>query len=274
MTPTNPRAPRLGRLSVVFLMVAVALLGLSGNAVAKKPPANQAPVLQAIPDKSIPEGQLLRIQLVASDPDGDSLTYSVSSLPAGAQFDTKAGTFTWIPTFQQSGTYNLTFSASDGSLIASRPCRIVVADVPQPLKNRATIFATVVVNPLAITMDAPARAPKGQPFYVSVTVRNASGTRIDTVGVQLVLPSGMSFVSGSTARQVVSVRPYSRTTVLWRVHSSSAGTYLLTATMDMPGNASAGTATQTVVVQKDTSLVEMILFLLLDLLRWGGGAVG
>jgi hypothetical protein len=67
---------------------------------------NLAPVLDPVGNKSVNEGQLLQFTVTASDPDGDNLTYSAGSLPAGASFDPGTQTFTWTPGYSQSGTYS------------------------------------------------------------------------------------------------------------------------------------------------------------------------
>ena len=66
---------------------------------------NHPPVIAAIPTQNVDENQLLRIEPVASDPDGDGIYFTVQNLPQGAVFDTKTGAIDWTPTFDQSGTY-------------------------------------------------------------------------------------------------------------------------------------------------------------------------
>jgi len=77
---------------------------------------NQPPVLLAVEigDQTIKEGVEFSIQLQASDPDLDSLTYGASPLPEGANFNTSTGLFTWKPSYTQHGEYNIRFSVTDG----------------------------------------------------------------------------------------------------------------------------------------------------------------
>jgi len=67
------------------------------------PPENKPPVLDRIGDKSIDENQELSFQISATDPDGDTLAYSVSNRPTGSTFNASTRTFAWIPSYQQSG---------------------------------------------------------------------------------------------------------------------------------------------------------------------------
>jgi hypothetical protein len=88
---------------------------------------NHAPVLGAIGNKNVNEGQTLTFTVSATDSDGDSLTYSASNLPSGASF--VGQTFTWVPTYEQAGSYSVTFTVSDGQSTDSEQITIAVANV-------------------------------------------------------------------------------------------------------------------------------------------------
>jgi hypothetical protein len=75
---------------------------------------NRAPVLTGIGNKTVNEGAPLSFTVAATDADGDSLTYSASNLPTGAVFNPATRTFTWTPSFRQSGTFtSVHFVVSD-----------------------------------------------------------------------------------------------------------------------------------------------------------------
>ncbi|MBI2151099.1 tandem-95 repeat protein, partial [Candidatus Woesearchaeota archaeon] len=76
--------------------------------------SNRVPVLDAIGNKIVDENVLLQFTVSATDADEDALTYSTSDLPTGAVFDTTSHTFTWTPSYDQSGSYEVTFQVSDG----------------------------------------------------------------------------------------------------------------------------------------------------------------
>ena len=59
-------------------------------------------------------GSSLTFYVTAIDPEGQSVRYSVSGLPAGASFDSNTRQFSWTPVSGQRGTYTLTFTATDG----------------------------------------------------------------------------------------------------------------------------------------------------------------
>ncbi len=81
---------------------------------------NQPPTLASIGNKTIAEGSLLSFSLSASDADGDALTYSVSGNPGGrlvfrSDSDGFTFTFEWTPGSDDAGSYQVTFTASDGN---------------------------------------------------------------------------------------------------------------------------------------------------------------
>ncbi len=71
--------------------------------------------------------------MAATDPDGDTLTYSATGLPAGASFDPGTRTFSWAPSFDQAGTYaNVRVEVSDGTLADSEEIAITVSNANGP----------------------------------------------------------------------------------------------------------------------------------------------
>ena len=73
---------------------------------------NREPVLSSIGSQQVTEGERLQLVVSAADADGDGLTYSMADEPSGATLSDS--TFSWTPTYAQSGTYRVTFMVSDG----------------------------------------------------------------------------------------------------------------------------------------------------------------
>jgi hypothetical protein len=94
---------------------------------------NRAPVLGAIGDQTIREGQELTFAISATDADVPTqvLTYGVTGLPGGATFDPATRTFRWTPTEAQGpGVFNgITFSVSDGVDSDSETIGITVSEI-------------------------------------------------------------------------------------------------------------------------------------------------
>ena len=77
---------------------------------------NEAPVLEAVGDQTVDEGEVLSFTVAATDEDDDPLTYEAGNLPEGSTFDTDTQTFTWTPGYDQAGAHaDIEFSVSDGT---------------------------------------------------------------------------------------------------------------------------------------------------------------
>ena len=95
--------------------------------------ANRPPVLDQIGDRAIDENSLLEFTVTATDPDGNVLAYSASNLPDGAAFNPNTRTFSWTPTYDQSGTYpDIQFKVSDGELSDWENITITVNNTNRP----------------------------------------------------------------------------------------------------------------------------------------------
>ena len=102
--------------------------GLSDTAffIVKVTNKDRPPVLDPLDNIVAAEGEPISFMVSASDPDGDAVVYGVNGLPGGAVFDSAGGAFTWTPSFNQSGLYPITFSASAGGLRAQKTVTITV----------------------------------------------------------------------------------------------------------------------------------------------------
>ncbi|MFC1632450.1 putative Ig domain-containing protein, partial [Candidatus Omnitrophota bacterium] len=103
---------------------------------------NRPPQFDLIGNKTVDEGQWLKFNVLATDPDGDSLTYKAYNLPKGAFFfykysidfsvtrrwRIKCGRFMWKPKYNQAGEHKVTFIAED------------------PEGNQASEIITITVN--------------------------------------------------------------------------------------------------------------------------------
>ncbi len=96
---------------------------------------NRAPVLAAIGPRSVNEGAVLSFNATSTDPDGNNPTMTAVGVPANATYTDNGngtGTFSFTPNFTQSGLFNVTFIASDGSLADSEVVAITVNNVNRP----------------------------------------------------------------------------------------------------------------------------------------------
>lgn len=74
----------------------------------------------------------LQFTVHATDLDGDPIVLSAEGVPAGAAFDSVAGTFSWTPTDGDGGAHTVTITASDGHASTSLAIVITVSVVNQP----------------------------------------------------------------------------------------------------------------------------------------------
>lgn len=83
---------------------------------------NNSPSIWGAPPGSTKVGEMYSFTPNSSDPDGDSLSFSIQNQPNWADFDTASGKISGIPTLGNIGVYaNISISVSDGSASATLP---------------------------------------------------------------------------------------------------------------------------------------------------------
>ena len=83
-------------------------------------PSNNPPTISGIPGSVVTPGQAYEFIPIASDPDGDSLSFSIVNSPAWAIFDSMTGRLSGTPLAAHIGvTQGVTISVSDGTESAS-----------------------------------------------------------------------------------------------------------------------------------------------------------
>jgi PKD repeat protein/methionine-rich copper-binding protein CopC len=166
---------------------------------------NRAPTLNPIGDKTTDENLNLNFTVTGTDPDDDPLTYSATNLPTGATF-TNDGVFNWTPTYNQSGTYTLTFTVSDGNLTSTETITITVNDVDNvapsvisvdPANNKVIKVAN---KALVITFSENIKAGSA---FTSIKVTNPDGVKVKPLykvinGKTLTLTRNGYYINGLT----------------------------------------------------------------------------
>lgn len=72
---------------------------------------NSPPTLHPVEGKTVKAGEGVRLELKATDKDGDTLTFAASKLPPGAHLDKNTGVFSWEP--KTPGIFNIKFDVTD-----------------------------------------------------------------------------------------------------------------------------------------------------------------
>jgi hypothetical protein len=88
---------------------------------------NKPPVISGTPPSSVQAGSAYAFTPSASDPEGKTLTFSITNKPAWATFSTTTGKLSGTPSSAQTGTYSsIAIKVSDGSLTAALPTFAIV----------------------------------------------------------------------------------------------------------------------------------------------------
>jgi hypothetical protein len=151
---------------------------------------NRTPSLSSITNVTMTEGQSQSVNLSATDPDGDTLVYSATGLPAWASLS--GNTITLAPAIGNAGSVSITATATDsGSLFDSKGFTVTVlaANAPPTLSgltqvdpggNTVANGASVNLPPsLRATIDDPENALvklEGEVVLASATFSNVANT--------------------------------------------------------------------------------------------------
>jgi len=83
---------------------------------------NSSPIISGNPPPAVVVGDNYTFTPTASDPDGDTLVFSIENRPTWASFDSTTGTLAGVASLGTEGTYdNIRITVSDGGLDASTP---------------------------------------------------------------------------------------------------------------------------------------------------------
>jgi len=157
------------------------------------------PVISGTPATSAIVGQAYGFTPSASDPQGNSLTFSITNLPSWASFDNTSGTLSGTPTPDSVGTYgNIQISVSNGQAMASLPAFSITVEA---LLTIAGTPATTAVVGAPYDFVPTTNAPPGT--TLTFAVQNAPPwASFDTTTGEL---SGTPTQAGSFPNIMISV---------------------------------------------------------------------
>jgi len=158
---------------------------------------NRAPELEAVVPQATLTDEVLTFSVVASDDDGDSLTFSATDLPTGSTFDDDTGRFDWTPNRGDIGRHLITVSVTDGSDTDS-----TVVEIDVDPANRPPVFGAV--SDLIIA--------EGEPFSMTVAATDPDGDALVFTANQI--PAGATFSPAAG-------------TLAWTPPYDAAGTHLV-----------------------------------------------
>jgi hypothetical protein len=118
----TPSATQLGTFSNIRITVSdgTATVSLAAFAITVTQAANRPPVIGGTPTTTASVGQAYTFTPTASDPDGNTLAFSVANLPAWATFNSGNGTISGTPSAAHVGTHsNIVITVNDGRVSAN-----------------------------------------------------------------------------------------------------------------------------------------------------------
>ena len=143
---------------------------------------NRAPVVSAIADQTSAENAAISLAVVASDPDGDALTYSATGLPEGLSLSPTTGVISGTLSYTSAGTHAVTVTASDGTLSGTASFTWTVTNVNRAPAVSAIADQTSAEN-AAISLAVVASDPDGDVLTYSATGLPPSLSISPTTGV-------------------------------------------------------------------------------------------
>ena len=117
---------------LLFGLIIVIVIGGCQSLVDFFPFLNRAPIIISEPAITATEDQLYSYQVEASDPNGDTLTYSFIIKPEGMNIDSENGLITWTPTNDQVGINQVEVGISDGKQSVTQDFEVEVINVNNP----------------------------------------------------------------------------------------------------------------------------------------------
>jgi hypothetical protein len=104
---------------------------------------NRAPVVSGTPATSVVSGNAYAFRPSGSDPEGRTLTWSITNRPSWASFSTSTGALTGTPSSSHVGTYSsIVIAASDGTNRTSLPAFNLAVNSPGTSNGSATLSWT------------------------------------------------------------------------------------------------------------------------------------
>ena len=155
-------------------------------------PANTAPSVSGTPGTSVAVAAAYAFTPLASDADGDALTFSIENKPSWATFDTETGALTGTPTYYDGRTRNIAITVSDGrSTVALPPFDIAVtgscvsdsaspADTNTIIKSApcgryGTLATRKVSGEIDVIVEYMVHTPSSTPKAIAVLIPGGTG---------------------------------------------------------------------------------------------------
>ena len=153
----TPQSAQVGTYSGIVISVsdgrktaslpAFAIAVRAASSPAPTPPSNRAPTIGGTPSTQVMAGNSYLFAPTASDPDGNTLTFSIQNKPSWATFGTSTGRLSGTPASTNVGTFsNILISVSDGQASASLPAFSIAVTAAAPANRAPTISGSPITS--------------------------------------------------------------------------------------------------------------------------------
>jgi len=150
---------------------------------------NRAPLVTNPGSQSNAEGDVVSLQIAASDPDGDGLTYTAAGLPDGLSINPATGLISGTVSYEAftGFPYSVTVTASDGALSDTESFEWEVVEKTKEVDMKITID------------DGNTELPAGQAVEYTIVVSNLSVREVNDALVVSDLPELVKNVAWTCA---------------------------------------------------------------------------
>jgi hypothetical protein len=202
-----------------------ALVTITVSAAPQAPPPNNLPIAQNV-SASTPAGVAVVITLVATDADGDALSYAISSAPlSGSMVSISANKATYTPKAGFSGADSFKYVANDGkgnSLPATVSVSVAAAPQTVPSLSLNGVSSVQSGNPMKVTVNGPSGGLNTQ--WVALYVASAPDSAYSACPAcwQYVFPIASDTLANQQMPGVVGSLPKD---MIFNTSGLAAGTY-------------------------------------------------
>jgi len=182
----TPTSANIGTFTGIVIAVSdgTSTAALPAFSIQVQPPPDHAPVIGGTPSTNVVAGASYSFTPTASDPDGDTLTFSIANHPSWATFGSRTGQLSGTPTKTNIGTFSsIVISVNDGTLTAALPAFSIQV---QPPPDHAPVIggtpSTNVVVGASYSFTPTASDPDGDTLTFSVANRPSWASFSNTTG--------------------------------------------------------------------------------------------
>ncbi len=170
-------------------------------------PAGHAPVVETPEDRTSEEGTYVRLQINASDPDGDTLTYSAEDLPPGLSIHPTRGEITGTIVCDVAGRYAVAITVTDATGLSTSVrftwhiqrefCDPSTTPTPTPTPTPSpTPVPTPTPTPIPTPTPRPTPTPMPPPIPKPVWL-------CDDLPATLTGTQGSDYIVGTIGRDII-----------------------------------------------------------------------